>query len=579
MKNRGGAWWGCKSLMTQGMTINGIIISVIAVIALVLAQCFIKSYEAMLSSQLTTILDISTDSVQATVDGIETASMNFMADDDLQRSFKILTDGDTVSYDGYIAAGDLKKHILDLANENRAIKFAVLLDSDYNHVVSAMGQNDPWNSDMSRAISGRITNGLRYEWITPCDELDDLVVVRQLVDMTDPEFAARGYIVLGIDIAALVTEKNTNLKNYPLKSLVMRGDEVLYSEFQDNDVSSRFMTEIIDKGTEHEISINGEKYFCTYKTLGDSEWKYAVYVPHRDVLGSLEFAINICTAVFLLTVLLIFFISYISTKSMIRPLKELSNKMKKVESGIFEGVEVTDEESKNEINALALDFNVMINKIDTLIKENYLKQILLQESELKLLQSQINPHFLYNTLESINWMAKSGRTKEISVMVQALSKLFRSAVNNKESLITIADELDLLESYIAIQKIRFEERLIVDVDIDEDFYSCRVPKLILQPLVENSIKYALEKYKTVCVILIYSEKTEHGMKLYISDNGPGIEEKRLKLIRENNPFESRSGIALKNIRRRLEIAYNKNDVMEIKSGEGQGTTIVLNIPG
>ncbi|MBQ8300646.1 MAG: sensor histidine kinase [Clostridia bacterium] len=579
MKNKISSFFSKRNLMTQVMMVNGVVIATLAIMTFIFANYFIKNYEVMLNSQLATILEISSDSLQTTVDNIEESSMEFMVNDDLQSWLHTLEQGDTYVYEDFVASNELKKQLLELVNDQQAIKFAVMLDNDYNQIASAMGQTPSWDDSKSEIIKSNMTDGERYKWIAPADGLDELVVVRQMVDLSNPELTAEGVLVIGIDIDVLVKEKNSNLKEYPLKSLIMSGEEVLYTEFENEDDAKSFMDRITgEDASKAETRFNDVRYYHTCKELDTSGWKYAIYVERDAVFGNVERIINICVVVFIAMIFLVFYISYITTRKMVRPLSKLSKQMKKVENGVFEGVEITDVGGENEITSLAVDFNVMVKQIETLIQENYLKKMLLQESELKLLQSQINPHFLYNTLESINWMAKGGRTKEISVMVQALSKLFRSTVNNKEFVITVREELELLNNYITIQQIRFEERLEVYIDVDGEFAEYKIPKFILQPLVENSIKYALERYSTTCVIKIYAKKTENGMKLYIEDNGPGIEEAQLERIRNNKPVESKSGIALKNIRRRMEIMYHSEDAMELVSEEGKGTTIILSIP-
>lgn len=579
MRDRISAFFSKQSLMTQVMTLNVIIIAVMTLLAFAAANYFIDSYDSMLNSQLSTILEVSSDAFQDTVDEIESESMEFMADENMQRMIKTFTGDGRYSYEDFVASNELRNYLLNLVNDQTGAKFAVLIDNYGKVIVSAMGLNPAWTDEMSAVVMESMTDDVRYKWIAPGGALTELVAVREIVDLSNPELASEGMLVIGIDIDMLVKRAYNTLKEYPLNSLIMADDDVLYSDFESGDDARSFMQLITSEGEDDtETTFGGKRYYRTYKELDDPGWKYAIYVPRDAVFGGLEMMINICIGIFVAAAALVMYMSYRTTRRMVRPLCRLSERMKEVENGVFKGVEVSDNGGRNEINSLALDFNVMVRHIDDLIHENYLKKILLQESELKLLQSQINPHFLYNTLESINWMAKAGRTKEISVMVRALSNLFRSTVNNKESAITVREELELLGNYISIQKIRFEERLEIYIDVDERFYEYMMPKFVLQPLVENSIKYALERYSAVCVINIYAEEYEDGMKLYVKDNGPGIEAERLRKIRENQPIESRSGIALKNIRRRMEIMYHRDDAMEIRSEEGKGTTIVLTIP-
>lgn len=567
------------SLMTQVTIVSCIVIAALTLMTFVFMQMFIHRYEIMLNSQLSTILEVSSDSVQSAVDDMEDASIDFMTDDDFQGWFKSFSHEETYSYEDFVASSEMNKYILDFVNNYQAVKFALILDDEYRTVVSAMGSNPEWNDSKNHIVKENIKSGEKYKLIVPTEELNELIAVRKIVDLSDPALTTGGYLIIGIDINALVGVTTANLEDYPLSSLIMFEDDVLHTDFDTADTARDFMNKIISEdAAQTETRFKGERYYRTYKELETPGLKYAVYVLHSDVFGKLEQLINVALIVFIFMVLILLYVNYRATKRMISPLSNLSKQMKKVQTGVFEGVRIDNKIGASEINSLAEDFNVMVEKIDTLIQENYLEKMLLQESELKLLQSQINPHFLYNTLESINWMAKAGRTKEISVMVQALSKLFRNAVNNKDTAITVKEELDLLWNYIAIQKIRFEDRLETYVDVEEKFLDYKIPKFILQPLVENSIKYALERYSTTCIIKVYARSSGAGMKLYIKDNGPGIDEAQLERIRTNQPVESKSGIALKNIRRRLEIMYHTDNAMEFESEAGKGTTIIINIP-
>lgn len=579
MKRKVSDMFSRRSLLSQQLALNGLLIAVLTVMAIGFSEFLMVKYNNMIISQLASILEISAGSVQDAVDSVEELSLEFIVNDELQDNMKQLTNTKEYKYNDYIAANQLKKYVLDIANENSFVKFAVLLDKDYEHVVSAMGQNPSWTGSMSDIVKNEMKNDERYKWIAPLEGLDNLVVVRKIVNLSSPKLETEGILVIGIDIDSLATVDTDSLNNYSINSLIVLGDDVIYSKFDDKEQALGLMKKMVNEGHSEIITrFNGEKYFRMFTELSVPGWEYAVYVPYSQTMGELTGCRFFGTLLFIIVVILGFYVNYRATRKMLRPLSELSDQMKKVEQGIFEGVEAADKNSRNEIASLSNDFNVMVKQIDELIKENYLKKMLLSESELKLLQSQINPHFLYNTLESINWMAKAGRTKEISVMVNAMSRLFRSAMSNKQAAITVKEELELLRSYITIQQIRFEERLEVYIDVDEEFEGYEIPKLILQPIVENSIKYALERYSAVCRISIYARAVETGMELCVEDNGPGIDSDRLERIKQNMPIESKSGIALKNIRRRIELMYHEKGSMDIFSEEGKGTKIVLTIP-
>lgn len=222
----------------------------------------------------------------------------------------------------------------------------------------------------------------------------------------------------------------------------------------------------------------------------------------------------------------------------------------------------------------------MISRINTLIDENFKKQIVIKDTNFKALQAQINPHFLYNTLESINWLAKANHQEEIATMVKALGKLLRNAVNTDELIITIGEELDLLDAYISIQKYRYEERLIYRNHVNRSLYGLQIPRLTLQPLVENAIVHSLENMLEPCQILVEAKKQDGKIILSIQDNGLGIEEETLKRLQNNESLDSPKGmgIGIQNIDERLKMTFGSDYGLFITSVIGEGTRIEIRIP-
>jgi two-component system sensor histidine kinase YesM len=265
-----------------------------------------------------------------------------------------------------------------------------------------------------------------------------------------------------------------------------------------------------------------------------------------------------------------------------RPIDELIVQMKQVQKGDFQLAEKEANEwvavQVDEVGQLQRTFRVMIQQINELITENYAKQLTIKETQFKALQAQINPHFLYNTLESINWMAKANGQPQISKMVEALGFLLRSSISLKEALITIGEELDIVANYITIQKFRFEERLIFEMDVPEEIKRLLLPKLTLQPLLENSIHYALEVMLEPCRIRIRTDRRPGCLVLIVEDNGPGMDPLLLKQVRTGEAETRGSGIGLKNIEERIVLAFGEGSGIEIYSEPGEGTTVCVIIP-
>ncbi|UJF34995.1 sensor histidine kinase [Paenibacillus hexagrammi] len=217
-------------------------------------------------------------------------------------------------------------------------------------------------------------------------------------------------------------------------------------------------------------------------------------------------------------------------------------------------------------------------RIQELIKENYTKQLVIRETEFRSLQAQINPHFLYNTLESINWISKMNGQKQVSQMVEALGHLLRSSISMKQDLITIGAELDLVQHYITIQKVRFEERLDFHMQVPGEFRSGLIPKLTLQPLLENAIKYALEEMLDPCLISIAAREDGSRLDIMVEDNGPGIDIEYLDQIMKGERQSKGTGVGLKNIDERIRIAFGDDCGVRIENKAEGGTRVTVRIP-
>lgn len=207
--------------------------------------------------------------------------------------------------------------------------------------------------------------------------------------------------------------------------------------------------------------------------------------------------------------------------------------MKVVEGGDYSAVSDINPHgglfSITEVLQLSNNFTRMIREIDHLINEGYVKQLTILEMRYKMLQQQINPHFLYNTLDTINWKAINNGDKDISIMVRSLSGMLRGSIKSTD-IITVREDMAFVEDYIAIQRIRFEERLKFTADMIEASYSCHIPRLTLQPIVENWIIHNLEKYSGICEILAASVISEGLLAISIEDNGHGVDPQHIEMV-------------------------------------------------
>ncbi|MBA2132153.1 cache domain-containing sensor histidine kinase [Capillibacterium thermochitinicola] len=257
------------------------------------------------------------------------------------------------------------------------------------------------------------------------------------------------------------------------------------------------------------------------------------------------------------------------------PMFKIMNVIKRVEEGDLQARATV--KTNDEIGQLGDSLNKMIAKmqilIDKLVKEEQEKK----ELELEALQAQINPHFLYNTLNTIKWMAKIQGNQSVSKAITALIKLLRISTNLGRNMISLREELDYVKDYMVIQNLRFNKAINIEYIVDESCLDLIVPKLILQPIVENSIIHGMENEELQIVLKIY--KNGHQLLIAISDNGPGIKEEILENIFEaasdRNKF---SKVGLNNVNQRIKLYCGNEYGLDIKTELGQGTTVILKLP-
>ena len=255
------------------------------------------------------------------------------------------------------------------------------------------------------------------------------------------------------------------------------------------------------------------------------------------------------------------------------PLAQLSNGMKKVSSGNFK--ELLKKRSDDEIGMLVSNYNYMLGKISDLMEEVRIKEEAKNNEKMKVLSMQIGPHFIYNTLNSIKWMAAVNKQPNIKKMVESLIKLMVSVTYNTNEEIYLHEEIELIKCYCYIQKVRYMNFDIV-YNISEDARNCRVIKFILQPVIENCILYAFSGKADGGVIEISAE-VQDMLYITIKDNGNGFDTSILNDVEKSNK-DKPDHIGLQNVIERIRLNYGNNYGLIISSEKGKGTTVIVKLP-
>ena len=271
------------------------------------------------------------------------------------------------------------------------------------------------------------------------------------------------------------------------------------------------------------------------------------------------------------------------SKGITKPLRQLQSVMRSVETGEFRTAGKLD--ATDEIRELAKEYDLMVGRIGELMDENTREQELKRKSDLKALQAQINPHFLYNTLDSIIWMGEMHKNEEVVKMTSALSRLFRISISKGREIISLRDELEHVRSYLTIQEMRYKNKFRYLIDIPEDLLDLSVLKITLQPLVENAIYHGIRSVDYEGLIEIAGRREGDCLILTVEDNGEGMDVDQLAKLLDGFDGDDadpdprkRQGTGVRNVHERIRLYFGREYGLDYDSGAGHGTVISIRLP-
>lgn len=328
-----------------------------------------------------------------------------------------------------------------------------------------------------------------------------------------------------------------------------------------------------------EYKNNEREYIAIYSYCNKNNWKIVKAMP-KDLLYQqterLQKEVLCFSFIGFIGVILM---GYVYCEWITCPINKMMIQMKRVEQGNL-SVKV-DTKMNNELGSLGENFNQMVEHLEQLMKHIVQEERDKKELELEVLRAQINPHFLYNTLSTIRFMAKAKGEHSISDAVLALTKLLRVSISLGKERITLKEEIEYIEHYLLIQRLRFNQKFEFQYDIEEKYETILVPKLILQPIIENSLLYGIENIDEdndeICLIIsLHIEKIDNGIQIVIEDNGAGMEKEILEnVFQERKSIERFSKVGLNNVNHRLKLYYGEEFGLKVQSKLGDGTTVFI----
>ncbi|AIQ73995.1 MULTISPECIES: sensor histidine kinase [Paenibacillus] len=547
--------------------------------SLTVLQYVYRIYDKQIYEKASEVLGMSSISIENALRELDQLSFTVVSDEQIQECLRQLQN-DPQPYERQVLHNKIINRLVAFAGAEKYVYSMMLMDTSGG--VMTAGNREGVSQDLQDQLKPLAAEASGSIVWYPQGNRNSLLAVRQIKSYTGSTFTLDdlGTLVIRIRIDLIIADSTSDTDQ--LIAVDATTGQAIYPE------APILLPEELKEETERPELYRTAKYqegtyFITKTKSSYIDWIYINATPFNEMFKHITFVKKLVVIIFALILLIGLLLGYRLARSIVRPISKLTKKMKQIEKGDLDNLEeqslgVVSQTAQDEVSQLNRTFKMMIRRIRELIDENYAKQLIIRETELKALQAQINPHFLYNTLESINWLAKMNKQAKISEMVEALGYLFRSSIGLKDPLITLEKEITIVRNYVIIQKTRFDERLDFRMDVPENLHDALIPKLTLQPLIENAIRYALEPNIEPCTISITVSEEDQGLDIKVSDNGPGMSAEFIKDLQMGRVKTRGEGIGLANIAERIQIVFGPEWGTVIESEPGQGTTIHVRIP-
>lgn len=416
-------------------------------------------------------------------------------------------------------------------------------------------------------------------WTLGVRDHPGIILGRNIRKIEGMDFSTIGRLLIYIDIDRLVTTINRSFQTFETNYYVLSdGTDPIYASTKLSP-SLIQQTLTLPADSYQTLRVDDHTYFAVSSRIPHYEWNYISLIPFDSITSSIRNSAKIILGITAIGILAALLLTQWLIHSIIRHFNALIAKM-----DTFSKNELTIEPSSydystrnDEIGHLHQRFDRMARRIRTLVDTNYRNELLRKEAQIKALESQINPHFLYNTLESINWRAKASKNAEISQMAESLGTMLRSTLSNKESLVTLDYELELVRAYITIQKIRFEDRLDFFADVDDGLENILIPPLSIQPLIENAIRYGMEEMTETCHTELSIRHIEGRVVIRVKNDGSAFEDNLLEKLKTRKKEPNGFGIGLLNIDQRIQLLFGTSCGLTLYN-EDDCATAEINIP-
>ena len=534
-----------------------------------------RAYDEQLYRSNVQTISLFAEKLQSELDEVANLSFRMLSDNVLQKNLTKLRKTQLGTAAWLDAKNEVEMRIGSYAyNADDIISMHVTTEQGLNFFY-AFGAGDISKEEKAYMLDAVKGNNGRECWVTFDDEPVRLMLAREIREIDNLTLEPLGVIMIHVDLKRIVERCLQAMENLgcPLSAAIYEGQTCLYASDET----------VLSLGTGEDgyapVKIAGEQWLCVRFTSWQG-WNFVTTLSYADILSNIRYASQNAMLISLIAAIVALTLSGILMASILKHLHILVQKFDAFAVGTIPEANSSQkyEKRRDEIGQLHRHFDRMARDYDRMMRENYDKQLLLKEAQVQQLRAQIRPHFLYNTLESIYCLAKFSGDERIATMTDALGKLLRTTLSNNRDMITVAEDMRIANEYLRIQLIRYGSRLHVESHIDDMAACARIPSMTIQPLIENAVHHAAEEMSETCEIRVYGQVTEKDVTVIVEDNGPGMDEDILEKLESGEVQPDGLGIGLRNIHRRIQLAFSTAYGLEIRRDAGK-TRVIVHLPG
>ena len=539
-----------------GVTTAAIIL--VGLTALFAMEGVMKNNQNLLYRSIANSLVYSAERIHVILESVEVTSSMMIGDATIQENLAIVNN-QAESLEHNIARRNLYNtlHNYYFSSNTKYIDYMCLYYNDIPIPTNGDYRLLPTNSSYEDIKEIAMEYEGAIKWLSSYGDEKGMLITRSIRQIKRMTFDSLGFLVIKVDLGQIIRDSTDFGEQFSNSSFILlEGKDVLY---RSDSISEKQAETLIDFDTDYDVmTLEDQQYFAVKGSIPGYDLDYICLVSYTETQKHISRTYSIYLTILMASILLALSLSASLVQSITRHLEILAKKMRAFQKVEMEILPTTYNYSKrhDELGILHTSFDSMANKIKTLVQKNYVSEILRKDAQLKALEAQIDPHFLYNTLESINWRAKSIGENQISLMVESLGNLLRATLNQTSEYFTLKEELELVQYYMTIQQIRYEDRLRYQLEVeDPKLLDAALLKLCIQPLVENAIKYALEKMTEECYIFIEVRLHNQVLEIRVKNSGSQFEDGLLNQLKNKELNPQGFGVALLNINHRIKLQF------------------------